>query len=104
MQKMEQKVVDVESNGLLLFDLTAVQRVKENEMALVKATGRGTTVDNKKVCTSLSYSNRWPQTCCKPVKFVRDGIGYCGIHDPVHEAEMQRKRDEKAAKRNQEAV
>lgn len=64
-------------------------------MAIVKALGRHGTFDSKKVCTSLSYSKGWPQTCCKPIKFFRDGVGYCGIHDPQHQAELARKRDER---------
>jgi hypothetical protein len=48
-----------------------------------------------KTCKELSYNKRWPQTCGKPVKVIRDGVGYCGIHDPVHRLEMQRKREEK---------
>lgn len=50
-------------------------------MAIVR-TLQGGTADSKKVCTSLAYSKRWPTTCCRPIKFVRDGVGYCGIHDP----------------------
>jgi hypothetical protein len=46
-------------------------------------------------CKELSYNKRWPQTCGKPVKVFRDGIGYCGIHDPVRQIEMQRRREEK---------
>lgn len=66
-------------------------------MTIRHATGMaaGYMVDTNKVCTSLSYRNRWPQTCCKPIKFVRNGVGYCGIHDPVHQLEMQRKREQK---------
>ena len=67
-------------------------------MAIVK-TIQGWTADTKKVCTQLRYSNRWPETCCKPIKVFRDGIGYCGIHDPQHQADMQRKREEKSATR-----
>jgi hypothetical protein len=66
-------------------------------VALVKALGRYGLFDSKKVCMALSYSKGWPQACCKPIKFYRDGIGYCGIHDPVHQAEMQRRRDAKNA-------
>lgn len=68
---------------------------KENKMAKVKVIGRfhGAVADNRKVCTELSYQKRWPTTCCRPIKFFRDGVGYCGIHDPEHQAEMQRKRD-----------
>ncbi len=61
----------------------------------VKAFGRYGVVDDKKVCTSLSYQKRWPTMCCRPIKVFRDNVGYCGIHDPVHQAEMQRRRDEK---------
>ena len=61
---------------------------------------QGGTADTKKVCTQLRYSNRWPETCCKPIKAFRDGVGYCGIHDPQHQADMQRKRDEKAASKS----
>jgi hypothetical protein len=63
-------------------------------MAIIK-TLQGGTADTKKVCMQLSYSKRWPQTCCKPIKFYRDGVGYCGIHDPEHQAAMQRKREAK---------
>ena len=71
-------------------------------MAIIHPTGKaaGYTVDTNKVCTSLSYSNRWPQTCCKPIKVFRDGVGYCGVHDPVHQIEMQRKRIEARAKKS----
>ena len=53
--------------------------------------------DKSKVCTSLRYEGNWPVTCCKPVKFIRDGVGYCGIHDPEHQLAMQIKREAKAA-------
>ena len=67
-------------------------------MTIVKVLGGIGTVNTKKVCTELSYNKGWPKTCCRPIKFFRDGVGYCGIHDPQHQADMQRKRDEKAAK------
>lgn len=63
-------------------------------MAIVKKL-QGGTADTKKVCGALAYSKGWPTTCCKPIKVIRDGVGYCGIHDPQHQAAMQRKRDEK---------
>lgn len=64
-------------------------------MALVTIIGGFHKVDDKKVCTSIRYEGLWPVTCCKPIKFFRDGKGYCGIHDPEHIIEMQRKRDAK---------
>jgi hypothetical protein len=63
----------------------------------IKVLGGFGVVDTRKACTSLSYQKGWPKMCCRPIKAFRDGKGYCGIHDPVHQAEMQRRRDEKAA-------
>ena len=79
------------------------RRDKRRETMTIFTTLQSGKAGNGKVCKQLSYSKgrggaMWPGTCCKPVKVVRDGVGYCGIHDPVHQIEMQRKRDEKAAK------
>lgn len=67
-------------------------------MAIIRTLGGSQFVDNTKVCTSLSYQGLWPKTCCKPIKFFRDGVGYCGIHDPEHVKAMQQKRDAKLSK------
>ena len=63
----------------------------------VKVLGGYGVVDTRKACTSLSYQKGWPKTCCRPIKATHNGRGYCGIHDPERQAEMQRRRDEKAA-------
>jgi hypothetical protein len=49
----------------------------------------------KKTCPSVSYQKRWPKTCGRPIKVVHNGVGYCGIHDPEHQAKMQQRCDEK---------
>jgi hypothetical protein len=67
-------------------------------MAMIKTLGGSWSVDSTKVCTSLSYQGLWPKTCCKPIKFFRNGIGYCGIHDPEHLQAMQQKRETKLSK------
>ena len=55
-------------------------------------------LDANKHCKSVRYEKNWPCTCNKPVKVIRDGVGYCGIHDPDHQIAMQRKRAEKQNK------